>query len=347
MREREGKQLLKRKFFWYARLYKDARQVAEIEPVRISHRPRLVLHATADKSWCTGGGIELTFFRDAIEPCDEIWLGCIRGEEVFEEWELLNVKEIPRQLYTSHIPGDVVYEDNEGEKTVKYRYETLRWRPPGKKWTNFSNLHSQCYMDDISYFKATYGLRDCDLLLVPYGSRVYGTNKDDSDYDYIAIVPANRRANTGEEFVRGETNIHIYNRYDFTKQLAQHKIHALEAYFLPSGEVAKEFSFNLNLITLRHELCQKASHSFVKAKKKIDVEHDHYVGWKSLFHSLRILTFGIQLGSGGKISDYSAANHFWLDIRDARQYNWEYFKVKYQPIYNSLATEFRKLAPKE
>jgi hypothetical protein len=33
----------------------------------------------------------------------------------------------------------------------------------------------------------------------------------------------------------------------------------------------------------------KASNSFVKAKKKIEVERDYYVGWKSLFHSLRIL----------------------------------------------------------
>jgi predicted nucleotidyltransferase len=202
-------------------------------------------------------------------------------------------------------------------------------------------------MDDIEYFKSTYGLRDRDVLLIPYGSRVYGTHKEDSDYDYMAIVPANRRANTGEEYVRNNVNIHIYNRYDFQKQLEQHKIHALEGYFMPGGLISGQFNLKLDVTKLRHELSAKASHSFVKAKKKIEVEKDYYVGWKSLFHSLRILDFGLQMATKGKITDYGSANKFWFEIRDAQQYNWEYFKQKYQPVYNELATEFRKAAPKE
>ena len=201
-------------------------------------------------------------------------------------------------------------------------------------------------MDPLTYFRATYGLREQDVLFVPYGSRVYGTAGKDSDEDYLAIVPANRRADTGEEYQRDNVNIHIFNRRDFQDQLNRHKIHALEAYYLPDGRVAKEFTFALDLGTLRSELSQKASHSFVKAKKKLEVEKDYYIGWKSLFHSLRILIFGTQIASTGRLSNYAAANRFWFEIRDAQQYNWEYFKDKYQPVYNSLATEFRKAAPK-
>lgn len=200
-------------------------------------------------------------------------------------------------------------------------------------------------MDDIEYFKATYGLRDQDVLLIPYGSRVYGTHKDDSDYDYIAVVPENRRADTGTEFCRNKVNVHIYNRRDFQDQLHRHKIHALEAYFLPDRPCAG-FEFRLDLGTLRSSLSEKASHSFVKAKKKIAVERDFYAGWKSLFHSLRILTFGVQIATAGRIIDYSAANAHWFAIREAQQYNWDYFQGKYQPVYNALATEFRKVAPK-
>ena len=202
-------------------------------------------------------------------------------------------------------------------------------------------------MNDIDYFKATYGLRDEDVTLIPYGSRVYGTHKEDSDYDYLAIVPANRRANTGEEFFRNNTNIHIFNAYDFQQQLDAHKIHCLESYYLPESPVPSRFKFQLNLQKLRHELSAKASHSFVKAKKKIEVEHDFYIGWKSLFHSLRILIFGTQIATLGRIADYSAANEHWYAIRDAQQYDWQYFKEKYQPIYNALATAFREVAPKE
>ena len=97
-------------------------------------------------------------------------------------------------------------------------------------------------MDALEYFRATYGLREQDVLFVPYGSKVYGTAGKDSDDDYLAIVPANRRANTGEEYRRENVNIHIFNRRDFQDQLGRHKIHALEAYFLPDGRVAKEFA---------------------------------------------------------------------------------------------------------
>jgi predicted nucleotidyltransferase len=202
-------------------------------------------------------------------------------------------------------------------------------------------------MTDIEYFMATYGLHPSDVILLPYGSRVYGTNKEDSDYDYIAIIPSNRFADTGTEYRKNDVNIHMYNRHDFQDQLNRHKIHTLEAAYLPDSPVLKEFKFSLDLTKLRHELSQKSSHSFVKAKKKIEVERDYYIGWKSLFHSLRILDFGIQIATHGKIKDYGSANHFWTDIRDAQQYNWEFFKEKYQPIYNDLATQFRKLAPKE
>jgi predicted nucleotidyltransferase len=202
-------------------------------------------------------------------------------------------------------------------------------------------------MDDFEYFKATYGLRDEDVVFVPYGSRIYGTNRPDSDYDYMAIVPANRRADTGTEYNRGNTNIHIYNRYDFQQQLNLHKVHALEGYFLPDGVLRKMFQFKLQLPQLREAFSEKASNSWVKAKKKIDKEKDFYIGWKSLFHSLRILIFGAQIAKDGQITDYSAANQIWFDVLNAQQYNWDFFKQKYQPEYNRLATEFRKLAPKE
>jgi len=201
-------------------------------------------------------------------------------------------------------------------------------------------------MNALDYFRATFGLREHEVLFIPYGSKVYGTAGKDSDDDYIAIVPANRKATTGEEYWRDNVNIHIYNRNHFQDQLNRHKIHALEAYYLPDGQVAKQFSFTLDVKALRHEVCAKASNSFVKAKKKLEVEKDFYIGWKSLFHSLRILNFGKQIAAYGNIQDYGAANKYWFEIRDAQQYDWQYFKDKYQPVYNNLATEFRKVAPK-
>lgn len=202
-------------------------------------------------------------------------------------------------------------------------------------------------MSGLEYFLATYGLRESEVLFVPYGSRVYGTHKENSDYDYLAIIPENRRADTGTEFWHNNVNVHIYNRRDFQNQLDRHKIHCLEAYFLPGSDVPSQFKFELNLVKLRHVLAHKSSHSFVKAKKKIDVEHDYYIGWKSLFHSLRILDFGIQIAEQGSIVDYSSMNDVWVEIINNPEYTWDFYKEKYQPVYNDLASKFRKLAPKE
>jgi hypothetical protein len=138
----------------------------------------------------------------------------------------------------------------------------------------------------------------------------------------------------------------VFNRNDWQRQLNDHKVHALEAYFLPDGICRGQFQLKINLKVLRNTLSEKASHSFVKAKKKIDKEKDFYVGWKSLFHSLRILNFGAQIAETGAINDYAAANHHWFDILHNPQYEWAYLEEKYKPIYNELATRFRKAAPK-
>lgn len=192
---------------------------------------------------------------------------------------------------------------------------------------------------------ATYGLRDQDVLIFPYGSRVYGTASAQSDHDFLAIIPANRRTDTGTEFRWNDVNVHMFNKIHFQNQLQEHKIHALEAYFHPCGLGPANFKFALDLGVLRAELSQKASHSFVKAKKKIAKEKEYYLGWKSLFHSLRILDFGTQIATKSRIVDYSAANKYWEEIITAQQYNWDYFEEKYKPIFNKMASAFRLVAP--
>ena len=199
----------------------------------------------------------------------------------------------------------------------------------------------------IEHFKENYNLSDQAVLIFPYGSRVYGTaNEEKSDYDYLAVIFGKSIAKTGEEYKHGNTNVHIFEQRDWQHQLDDHKIHTLEAYFLPDGICRSRFRLKLKTNTLRHTLSEKASHSFVKAKKKIDKEKDFYIGWKSLFHSLRILNFGIQIAVTGSINDYSAANHYWFDLLHNPQYEWYALEEKYKPIYNELATKFRRAAPK-
>lgn len=200
-------------------------------------------------------------------------------------------------------------------------------------------------MSDIEYFLATYGLTHQDTILVPYGSRVYGTYSPNSDYDYIAIIPAKRFNDHGTEYHLNNTDFQLINAYQFQKQLDNQKVHALEAFFHPD-KLCSKFTYTQDLKKLREEISTKSSHSFVKAKKKITVENDYYTGLKSLFHSLRILNQGIQVAKNGKIVDFAASNSYWDEIKNG-SVDWDVLKAKWQPVFNRLSTEFKKHAPKD
>lgn len=178
-----------------------------------------------------------------------------------------------------------------------------------------------------------------------YGSRVYGTFNSKSDYDFIVIL----NNKTTEQFSDNLININFYSVIEQQNRLNDHEISALECYFLSDIfklKETKKFIFKLNLPKLRISLSAKASNSFVKSKKKLTVEKDYDldIGRKSMFHSFRIINFGIQIATKGKIYDYSSCNSLYKEI--INYYNWNELFDIYKEKYNNIRTEFKKLAPK-
>jgi len=195
-----------------------------------------------------------------------------------------------------------------------------------------------------------FNLSDDEITAIfPYGSQVYGTASNSSDYDYILICKENYQE---DEFAVTKDNIsiHVYNESTFQSHLDKHKISALECYFLPPDLTLKykKFNFNLRLDTLRHSISEKSSHSWVKSKKKFEVEKDKniYIAKKSLFHSLRIVDFGIQIAINKTIINYGNCNNIWEEIYTNPSESWEDYKNQYQQYFNNKMTEFRKLCPK-
>ena len=192
------------------------------------------------------------------------------------------------------------------------------------------------------------------LNVYQYGSRVYGTHNDNSDYDMIVVVPEIKPVFDGDKSINMRTagvDYTIYGIKEFQDLINEHEISALECLFLSTDKVVKDthkFDFTLDLSKLRHSLSTKSSNSWVKAKKKLTVkkDFDRGIALKSLFHSLRIPIFGIQIAKHGKIVDYTSANHFYQQMLLYSRSDWEFYKNKYQPIYNSIMSEFRKVAPK-
>ena len=194
-------------------------------------------------------------------------------------------------------------------------------------------------------------LNNEDILnIYQYGSVVYNCKTINSDNDYIVVVSDNSAY--PEQLKIDDNDYSFYSEFKFRELIGKHEISVLECVFLDPKFIMKEtikFDFKLDLQQLRESISQKSSNSFVKAKKKLTIEKDYdpYVGKKSLFHSLRIIMFGIQIAQWGKIINYEEANIYYEDIVKSDIIEWDFYKEKYQPIYNNLKTEFRKLAEKK
>lgn len=186
-----------------------------------------------------------------------------------------------------------------------------------------------------------------DLIAVyAYGSRVYGTVRKNSDYDFVVIT----KNKTNEQYSDNLININFFTPNEHQRRLNEHEISALECYFLPDEYVliqSKIFGFKLDLTKLRHSLSAKSSNSWVKAKKKLTIEKDYDLdlGRKSLFHSFRIIDFGMQLATFNKIIDYGSSNALFEEIMNC--YTWDQIFETYKQRYNALCSEFRILAPKD
>lgn len=193
-----------------------------------------------------------------------------------------------------------------------------------------------------------------------FGSRVYGTHSDNSDWDIIIV------ANNSVESIEIKSdlyNIHIYTPKKFQEDLDWHMPKNIECYFSPDWAKLQEnikFNFTLDTKKLRHATSHVSSNSWVKCKKKLE-QGDYYIGIKSLFHSLRIPIFSTQLINTGQI-DFTSANFIWnkligidddwcyySDLPSVSSYKnltFEELDLQFRELRNNILTEFRKVTEK-
>jgi predicted nucleotidyltransferase len=175
-----------------------------------------------------------------------------------------------------------------------------------------------------------------------FGSRVYGTARDNSDYDFILVGSA---LLAKDEKKSPKINVHIHTTDTFRDELMRHDIHNLECFFAPEWatllvkEPFKEFQLNKN--KLKQSVLSESWSSWHKAKMSIQ-DGNIYRGIKSLWHSLRMLQFGIDIAKNGRITQWDVANQMWFDeLRDCEEYEWSYFKEKYFAYKQSLEEQLK------
>lgn len=191
-------------------------------------------------------------------------------------------------------------------------------------------------------------LKEQALNIYPYGSMVYGTYVDgQSDQDFIVIVHDGYTSIDKAQWECNSEQYSIYTASTWREKLNHHDIDALECHFLPNWLIIKElmpFELDLKTSLIRQSISGTASNSWVKCKKKLTVQKDFAprVGKKSLWHALRILDFGMQLMVHKRIIDYTSCNDYYDEIVNCKIDNWEYYKEKYQPIYNAMKSQFKE-----
>ena len=187
---------------------------------------------------------------------------------------------------------------------------------------------------------------DSVLYIYQYGSSIYKISNINSDIDYIVIT---KEDFNNIEMDDSEGDFSFYTISQWWEMIKSQCIECFECLNLDKKFIHKNYvSFQIfvDKIALRKEISSTCSNSFVKCKKKF-LQNDFYIGKKSLWHSLRIGLFGIQISKYGKIVDYTIANNYYADIVLNDCEDWEYYKQKYKPISNAIMTEFRSTMEKE
>jgi predicted nucleotidyltransferase len=177
-----------------------------------------------------------------------------------------------------------------------------------------------------------------------FGSQVYGTKTYSSDWDFIMIA---NTPNTNQEIRSGDFNIHVMTEEQFLKNLKEHHSSTVEAFFTPKEFRLQEdikIDWKPNVASLRHSFSHISSNSWVKCKKKME-QGDYYIGVKSLFHSLRIPLFGIQIANSGRIYDFSVANFIHEKIF-SKEWTWEELDSEFRALRNDILSSFRSVTQK-
>ena len=189
------------------------------------------------------------------------------------------------------------------------------------------------------------------LNIYEYGSIVYGTYVEGkSDRDYVVIVPDDYAIDT-DQIEYDNCHYNIFHAKTWQEKLNNNEIDAMEVFFLPQKHVIKEtkkFTSTIEPVKIREQFSRTASNSFVKCKKKLIVKDSYAprIAKKSLWHALRIINFGIQILTNGKITDYGSVNYLYDEIVNNDVNDWSYYQANYRSLYNQFKSKFR-IAEKE
>ncbi len=186
------------------------------------------------------------------------------------------------------------------------------------------------------------------LAVYPYGSRVYGTAREDSDHDFIVVLK--RGMLEGGAFRQnaisddsGRIQGVLYSRGGFIDAINNYEIGALECLSLPADQVLFcKWPFkvsNWHQKTMIKKVITKASASRHIADLQAKSGFKDRAK-KGMFHALRILHFGQQLKAYQKIVDFSVCNELYVEFQGVEDDNFD--TRNYYEVFDLLVKELNK-----
>lgn len=200
----------------------------------------------------------------------------------------------------------------------------------------------------LNHILSELNINEADILNVyPYGSRVYGTQREDSDYDFIIVYKSSMlpdgsfRSNAISSQDKNVQAI-CYGRGGFIDSINNYYMPALES--LSTMPLKKKLSFQMSKYYEKEmikKVITQASNSWFLADKLWEIHEapgmmDRMK--KGIWHSIRILKFGLQIKGHQEIVDFQAANE---DL-ETFMTDEDFSPRKYLEFRDSLMLEFKK-----
>jgi predicted nucleotidyltransferase len=199
---------------------------------------------------------------------------------------------------------------------------------------------------DFSEILNSVGITDQSSISLAHikGSRLYGVEKNSSDWDIVAISSSIKNLSFRESTINNEEfDVHLYSPEAFNKKLEEQSIREIEVIFHPSkvriiNDV--EYFFNLDKNKLIEKVKNDSDEIWNIGENILKTNTlDSYRALKNFWHSFRFLIFAKQILESGSIYDFSAANQLYAPIVNSKQVNYSFFEENFSPLRESLKEE--------
>lgn len=172
------------------------------------------------------------------------------------------------------------------------------------------------------------------------GSRIYGVNNINSDWDLSAISTEVIGHEFREVTLDGNNfDIHLFSIQEFQNRLNNHEMREIETLSHPDEFIIidnKSFFLKIDNNKLIEKVKSESDILWNMSKKILESGGDSHIALKNIWHSFRFLIFAEQILKTGSITDFTSANYLYNQIVKSKRTNFDYFELNFSVFREAL-----------